>query len=208
MKKPFPKRIVAFGSSSLEGKVDIQGGGFMQRLKTWAETIHVRNHVYNLGISAQNSNQILERLVIEAKPRQPDLILIYPGLNDTRREQNIKAPCLNSIDKFSSNFKKIIAQSQNLADVIVISAYPVIESNTTPLSWVDSYYLLKDAKLYTQKAKQICQKLNVPYIDVFNKWINTDYTQYIYSDGLHPNTKGHKFYFEQIKKQLLLKYKV
>ena len=197
-----PKRIVVIGSSSAEGKVDPEFGGFAGRLRAWHESISPHNHVFNLAISGDTTAGMLKRLVIESKPRSPDLILIQHGLNDTLRRGNKSAPNNIPIAQFKNNVVELIQQAKILAKVAVISVYPIDDSRTSPVSWDNIYYLLADAKIYTQAAKEICQKTEIPYLDIFNQWIKTDYEKYLYEDGLHTNSLGHKIIFEELKKFL------
>lgn len=202
-----PKRIVAFGSSSLYGRVDPEGGGYIGRLRRWHESEDIHNAVFNLGISGDTTTGILKRLVSEASVRRPNLILITTGLNDTRRVGSKNASITTPVKQFKKNVEELITQARSLAKVIFISVYPIDDRRTTPLIGTDYYYLLKDAKEYAKITKRICKSGRIPYLDIFNEWLKIDYLPYLYEDGLHANARGHQEIFHRLKNFLGELYK-
>lgn len=197
------KRIVVIGASSCLGQVDPELGGWAGRLRQWFERQHPHNLLYNLGISADTSSGVAKRLLAEATLRNPDLIIIQIGINDTWRDNNRESSTNTPLELFRKNTLKIINDAQSLGDVLVVSIFPIDETKTTPLSWINRYYLLDDAKCYSQTTKDICQELAVPYLDIFGEWIKVDYHQYLASDGLHANPEGHRYTFEAIRDYLV-----
>ena len=194
-----PKRIVAIGSSSLYGMVDPDGQGYIGRLRKWLENQNEDYDVFNLGIGGDTTTGMLKRLRSEATIRKPDLILLTSGLNDTRRTGSRKAPATTSIKMFRENIQNLISTARRLCDVVFISVYPIDEKRTTPFKNTKYFYLMADAIEYTGLTEEICKKNNVPYLDIFNQWLKTNYLQYIYDDGLHCNSLGHNFIFEKLK---------
>jgi lysophospholipase L1-like esterase len=202
MRKKNIKRIVAVGASSCEGKVDVEGSGFVGRLRRWMESLEQHYHVYNLGISGDTTKGMLKRLTPEVKPRKPDLIMFQLGLNDARRLGSESSPVEVPLMKFEENVRKLIRQAERLAEVMFVSIYPIDEERTSPVSWRPVYYLFKDAVAYSQASKEVCIDMRVPYIDVFNQWMKEDYTKYLHSDGLHANSMGHEKIFEMVKEKI------
>ncbi|MEM9729475.1 MAG: G-D-S-L family lipolytic protein, partial [Myxococcota bacterium] len=96
-----PRRITVFGSSTVYGTADDQVGGFVQRLRLWHEARDSRNRVYNLGIWGEQTSALLQRLASEARARQPHLILIYAGFNDSRRLDAPDGPNATPVDAFA-----------------------------------------------------------------------------------------------------------
>ncbi len=198
-----PKRIAVFGASTCEGKVDPQGGGFVGKLKSWHEGTSEQNHVYNLGISGDTTEGILTRLISEAKPRNPDLIIIHPGANDVVREGSKDGDILTNSEDFQNNIRRIIIRSQSFGDTIFVSPHPIDETRTSPVSWKNVYYLMSDIKAYTDLVRMVCEEMQIEYIDVFSEWMALErYTDYLFLDGLHPNSKGHQLIFEKLKLRL------
>jgi lysophospholipase L1-like esterase len=203
-----PSSIVAFGGSNLFGLVDPEGGGYIGRLKVWHEKKDINNRVFNLGISGDTTAGILKRLIPEASIRKPDIILITTGLNDTIRAVNKTAPTRTPLSKFRENISDLINQAKAIADVAFISAFPVDEEKTIPLVSSDKRinFLLSDAITYTNAVKEICEEDKVAYLDIFNDWLQKDYKQWLFRDGLHANSIGHIIIFEELKSFLMKLY--
>ncbi len=201
-----PQRIVAIGASSCEGQYDPQHGGYVGLLYQWHEGENQRHHVYNLGISADTSSGIAQRLLSECQLRRPHLIICQVGANDTLHEGSADNPATTPQDVFEQNIRSIIESGKSLADVIFISIYPIDETKTLPVFWGEFYYRLEDVKKYADKTKQVCEELGIPYIDIFNEWMSTDYKKYLHTDGLHANAEGHKYIFEKVKSALVELY--
>jgi lysophospholipase L1-like esterase len=201
-----PKRIMVIGSSSAEGKVDPLYGGFAGRLRAWHEGFDQHNHVFNLGVSGDTTAEILARLLPEAQARKPQLILVQHGLNDTARKGGNQASPRIGIDGFKSNVEEIITQARSIADAAFISVYPLDDRRTSPVAWADKYYLLDDAKRYSTAAKDICAHRQVPYLDIFSQWMERDYMDYLHTDGLHANARGHELIFNALEEFLTQLY--
>lgn len=197
------KRIVVMGASSCLGQGDPELGGWAGRLRQWFERQNARNLLYNLGISADSSMEVVQRLSSEATLRKPDLIIIQIGINDTWRDESPKSPTKTPLGQFRENIIRIINDAKSLCDVLVVSIFPIDEDKTTPVSWVNKYYLLEDAKRYSQATKEICQETGTPYLDIFSEWLKGNYKRYLASDGLHANSQGHQYTFEAVKAHLL-----
>jgi len=203
-----PQKIVALGASDFFGVGDPEGGGYIGRFKKWYEMQDVHHFVYNLGIPAETSEQMLKRLIAEATPRKPDLLILTGGSNDTRRIGSKDTSVLTSIETYKENVIKLIEQGQTLAQIIFISIHPFDESRTAPfIYWnKNNYYLLKDSIEYVQAAKEICEKKDIPYLDIFNWWIQENYFQWLHEDGQHANAVGHQLIFEKLKDLFLSVY--
>lgn len=197
------KRIVVIGASSCLGQVDPELGGWAGRLRQWFERQHPHNLLYNLGISADSSTEVVQRLSSEAALRNPGLIIVQIGINDIWREGSPQSTTRTPPNRFRENIIRIINDAKSLGDVLVVSIFPIDETKTTPVSWVNRYYLLEDAKQYSQTTKEICQETGTPYLDIFREWLKGDYKRYVAQDGLHANSQGHQYTFEAVKAHLL-----
>lgn len=203
-----PRRILAFGASSVFGRVDPEGGGYIGRLKTWHEK-NSRNHaVFNLGIGGDTTIDLLSRFLPEAtaKNRNPNLIIFSIGHNDSRRIGSKNNPNSTELSLFKENIQELLKQAHSLCDVVFVGIHPIDDGKTQPLVGHDFCYLLDDAKSYSYAAKEICEEMGVPYLDIFNKFINKDYKNYLYEDGLHFNSEGHEKVFQELKIFLLKLY--
>lgn len=201
-----PKKIVCIGASSCEGKVDMDGQGFVGRLRKWRESENQHNSVYNLGISGDMSEDIIRRLKTESPPRKPNLIVVQCGLNDFIRDHNRNNPTRKTLQQIEVNVRTIIQDAKRMTDVLYVGTYPIDETKTTPCSWMDINYLADDARHCADISKKVTTEMNVPYVDVYNAFIKEDYKKLLHTDGLHANSQGHQRIFEMIKDKLLEMY--
>ena len=197
-----PKRIVAIGTSSLFGRVDPQGGGYIGRLKSWHEQQAAHNAVFNLGISGETTTQMLARFEQELTPRKPDLILVNTGSNDTRHRGTIAAPRDIPLITSLENLQSMIVIGRKLAPIVFISIYPILDAETQPLMDTDYFYLQKDIAELAQATKRVCNENHLPYLNIFDEWNEREYPPYIHADGLHANEVGHQKIFEMLKEFL------
>ena len=75
-----PSRIVAFGSSTVQGIGDPEGGGFVGRLRSWHEQYWEGNVTFNLGLAGDQTTKMLGRFNLEVPIRRPDLIIFIQVL--------------------------------------------------------------------------------------------------------------------------------
>lgn len=201
-----PKKIVCIGASSCEGKVDVEGQGFVGRLRKWREAENQHNSVYNLGISGDTTHEVIARLKTEVPPRKPNLIIVQCGINDFIHEGGRVNPTRFTVAQVETNIGTIIQDAIKTSDVLYVSVYPIDETKTTPCSWRDIYYLADDARRCADISKKVTIEMNIPYVDVYNAFIKEDFKKLLHTDGLHVNSLGHQRIFEMIKIKLLEMY--
>ena len=200
-------KILAFGDSITWGAVDPDCGGWVGRLKTLLEVeSNFEIEVYNLGISGETTNDLLERLESETKARlkeDQEITFIFAiGINDSlfihsKNGLNIKP------EKTKENIQKIISIAQQFSPrIIFVGLTPVDEVQTAPIPWnTDKSYKNEYIKEYNEVIKSICKEKDIPFVDIFEKWIESDYKKLLI-DGVHPNPDGHKVIFELVRETL------
>jgi lysophospholipase L1-like esterase len=66
-----------------------------------------------------------------------------------------------------------------------------------------SLYPEKDFEPRNTAIKTACASVsNCTYIDLSNKWNETNYRKYISGDGVHPSDEGHEFLAEEYAKAI------
>lgn len=194
--------ISIFGDSIAYGECD-KSGGWVNRLKLYFDKNKFKIKVCNLGVSGDTTEEVINRFYDNSCVKISDKIIFAIGINDsiflTDERQNMVP-----IEKFEKNIKNLIIKSREITeDITFIGLTPVNEelTNPTPLE-NDMVYTNLHIKNYNNKIKQICKKEKIKFIDLYNKFIQTENYKNFLADGLHPNSKGHKLIFEVIKQNL------
>ena len=204
-------QILIFGDSITYGAWDKEGG-WVQRLRRFLDEKNLTNPdfycvVYNLGISGNTSEDLLERFEFETKQRLKEhketIVAFAIGINDSQfvhSEGDHRVP----IEKFKSNLQKLIKLAQKFSlKIIFVGLTPVDEKKTTPIPWdSDKFYKNEYIEKYNQVIKKACKENKIYFIEIFEKFKATGY-QELLEDGLHPNSKGHKRIFEIVKDFLI-----
>ncbi|MBU4245785.1 MAG: GDSL-type esterase/lipase family protein [Nanoarchaeota archaeon] len=206
-------KILIFGDSDAYGAWDYEGGWVERIRKELTKKVIDTNQefycaLYNLSISGTTTGSLLKRFEFEAKQRigknEKIIIIFAVGANDTIKDR--KGVSWTAPIKFIKNINKLIALARKYSDsIICVLPAPVDESRTNPVFW-DAEVSYKNARLekYNEIIKAACAKNNVHFIDIFDKWIKTDYVTLL-EDGVHPNSKGHKLIFEDVRTFLIEK---
>lgn len=201
-------QILIFGDSITQGFHDLTGSGWANRLHAYAMNLHEESKgeknysVFNLGISGDCTNRLLERFEHEAEVRVKDesknnLIIFAVGVNDTQRyisDNHIKTP----MDVFKDNLEELHKKATNHTNIVVfLGILPIREEVVQPMPWADdrSHYS-DDIKEYDKAIADFCSQndsLFIPMQDIFDNNLEN----YL-PDGIHPNAKGHQLIYERV----------
>jgi len=186
------RTICVFGASITWGAYDSEKGGWVNRLRLDLEK---RDEdyisVYNLGVDGNTTSDLLERFEVEAKAREPDILIFSIGDNDS---------ALISLDKFEQNLTKLIKLAKKFTKNIIFLGFKLIdESKTNPVPWDKSIsYTNEKLSKYHSKLKEVVNKENLMIIEVEDLLdVKKDL-----GDGLHPNDEGHNKLFLKVKEFL------
>lgn len=192
-------RIVAFGASTIHGCNDHINGGFVRMIARDYEATP-GNMLYELGVWGDTLDRMLER-TSEVVYRRPERVVIYTGLNDTRRS-SLSGPPTLSIDAIILRTEKLLRKLADYAPLF-ITALPLDERRTTPYRNSEVFYKISDVRELNRAQNDLCKKLAVPAVDLFPDWISEPEV-YMSDDGLHPNSLAHTELYEAVKAALAL----
>lgn len=190
--------ICIFGDSITWGAYDPQNGGWVNRLRNYFEAQDKDVDIYNLGISGDSTTDLLDRIEIEAKSREANLIVFAIGVNDAQFIHSTNSNRISD-DGFKNNIEKLYQIAKKFTNkIIFIGLTPVDESKTKPIPWnTDKTYINERIKNFDQIIENFCAKNNLKFISINDSLNNDDLI-----DGLHPNTQGHMKMFERIKPEI------
>lgn len=201
-----PLRVVALGDSLVYGFGDPERGGWVEQLRRWWMSPETGGHVlYNLGIRGDRTQQVAHRLEGEFRQRGelrnrvPDLIILSVGANDSPRLGRTSGRNYTEFDEFGAHMEALLDRSQQLCPVLFVGMVPVDEAKMPFLDCL--HYTHADQHRYKEATRQACQQRQIPYLDLFDRWMargETWWRQRLTSDGLHPNPLGYQSLFEDV----------
>jgi lysophospholipase L1-like esterase len=191
------KKVCIFGASITSGRNDHKNGGWCDLLKR--HFLDQQIFIFNLGVSGDDTLDLLKRLKNECEARQPDAIIIALGGNDSQYffEQNkFRVP----LEQTKENFKKIIEISKKYTSKIIIVGLTKVDEkkiNSQYMKIKKKMYKNEYLQLYDQAIKHVAENHRLQFIPTFDLIQENDL-----DDGLHPTTLGHKKLFLRIQKHI------
>jgi lysophospholipase L1-like esterase len=198
-------RICVFGDSICSEEEYLGFPNWVALLRKELSKQDKENSVFNLGISGEDTSGLLKRIEVECEARNPDIIIIRTGDNDSRFTNINQDSVKIKPDQFKKNVSKIIKTSKKFSKKIIwVGNAPCIESKTTPTIWSEKeYFTNKSIKNYNEMIREICKKDKVIFIELFDSWSKLNLNKIIDQfDGLHPNAEGHRLIYEEVLKVL------
>ncbi|MGA7932714.1 MAG: GDSL-type esterase/lipase family protein [Kovacikia sp.] len=199
-------KIVALGDSLIYGFGDPVGGGWVERLRrSWMEPHSPGHALYNLGVRGDGVKQVDRRLEDEfrnrgeIRNRQPDLIILSVGVNDSARLSRPDGRNLTNFDEFQTEMDTLLHRAQRLCPVLFIGMVPIDEARMPFLDCL--YYNHADQYRYKEATQLACQSAQIPYLDIFSRWLERgeDWCRaQLSQDGLHPNVSGYQALLEEV----------
>ena len=202
-------RICVFRDSIAHGAWDKQGG-WVQRLNQFFVEKYLSNpknfycSVYNLSISGDTTEDLLERFEFEIKQRLKEeddktIVIFAIGANDSDFVHSKNTFWVQS-ERTKENIKKFIEIAQKFSQKIVfIGLTPVEEIKVSPMPWdTDKFPKNRNIQKYNQIIKSVCKENDVYFIEILDKFQKVDYKKLL-EDGVHPNSEGHQKIFEIVR---------
>lgn len=125
--------ICVFGDSIVWGANDFEKGGWVERLKVHCLQDGSNRDVYNLGISGDNTDKLLKRLEFETTLREPDVIVLAIGINDSQYIST-KDNHRIGLEKFKDNLSELTKISKKFTDKIIFVGLTMVnEARTMPI---------------------------------------------------------------------------
>ena len=153
-------------------------------------------HLFNLGINANTSTDILKRFDVEAAARNPNLIIFAVGMNDSAFLIDTKEP-ITELEVFKANLEELINKAKEHTNDITFIGLALGDDSLLkpyPESSRGKSYDVARVKQFDHAIKEIADNNLCKYIEIFKYLEFADF-----SDGLHPNESGHKKIYEVIQ---------
>lgn len=201
-----PLKIIALGDSSIYGYGDLEGGGWVDRLRRrWMNPEAAGPVLYNLGVRGDTITQVAKRLEFEfsqrgeLRNRLPDGLILSIGMNDSARVGKPTGRQLTPIELFVGELNQLLDRAVDLGPVWFVGMVPVDESRMPFLNCL--YYNHADQARYRDLCRSACEARSIPYLDLFTLWQDqpSDWlAARRLEDGLHPNSLGYATILDQV----------
>jgi lysophospholipase L1-like esterase len=154
-------------------------------------------NLFNLGVGGNTGGDILKRFEAESAVRLPTDIIFSFGINDSAYFDNPTKPVVENTN-FKTNLQNLIKQSKTISQNVTFIG-PVLGDDSIlqqlPGRFTEKSYTKERAIEFDDIIKETSATNKCSYIHLMDKLNFEDFL-----DGLHPNDRGHKKMFEEIKK--------
>lgn len=201
--------MLVFGDSITQGFWD-RDGGWVQRIRKIYDGLGISGQdddpptVFNLGISADLTRNVLARFDHEAQARQRrrhELVFVFAiGINDTQLENGKE---LSSPEKYVNELTVLVKCAKKYSEkILFVGLTPVLEKLTVPVAWGDHVYTNARIQLFEAQLEQFCRVNRFPFVNVFDEFMKQSNDTDLLIDGLHPNDAGHELIAELVRPEL------
>jgi lysophospholipase L1-like esterase len=208
--------IVCFGDSTTaprEGFVV-----YAENLRKMLPAYEINAKVINVGVGGENTSEGLVRFSEGVLNHDPHIVIIQFGINDAAVDLWKSPPATGpqvSLQTFTDNMTYFVQSLKKQgATVILMTANAMTWTEELLSLFGNTPYLPEERwgfnvmlSPYNQAVRDIARKEHVPLIDVFRMCIeyDSDNGQNIsdlLSDGMHPNSKGHRLISDELIRRI------
>lgn len=200
-------RVLVFGDSIGQGYYDEVDGGWVRLLQrdffndSYAGKSDV--NVINLSVSGHTSQEVRARIMSETQARKSNekiLTIVAIGVNDSYEKNGVRC---TPEDDFRNNIQKIIRIAKNFGDVLVLGCSACVDARVQPTSWNSAlHYSNNLVKVYENILRECADREDVAFVPLWQVTYDAQQNVETMPDGIHPNAKGHKVIYNEVKKIL------
>jgi lysophospholipase L1-like esterase len=194
-------KVIFFGDSITEAGT--KPGGYINRIDSMCrlENKSGEFEFIGAGISGNKVYDLYLRLDIDVLARNPDVVVIYIGVNDVWHK--VSSGTGTDADKFEIFYSAILKKVKEKNIKTVLCTPAVIGEKTDFSNQQDG-----DMNKYSNIIRRIALKNNLPLVDLrkaflnYNMKTNTDNKEsgILTNDGVHLNAKGNQLVAEEMWK--------
>lgn len=190
--------IVFLGDSITEKNIHNKNReNYVDYLKYFFKSINPNVEVINSGISGSTTRDSLKRLQRDVLDHKPDLTFIMLGVNDGSTWFDV------SFEEFQTNYRAIIKQVKESGSEIILMTQNEFRDNP-----YDGKVTFTKYPKNEEEILKIATEFNLPVIDNYKYWRELKIKDKallnsLMSDWVHPNDKGHIFFYSIMRRQLI-----
>lgn len=206
--------ILVVGSSTSFGAHDEEGLGWVVRFNQMLAKSHPEKRFIcaNAGISGHTSRDGYMNLVNNIGLHDPSYAIIALGTNDILVQEGLEpeTPWMCRADSMTSHLNMIKTLKSHNIKSMIIGPQPVEQDVVRFASHNDDIQANTSFRYENSALKQlnddietICEQEKVAFLRLFEDWQTR---KSLWTDGLHPNAKGHQLWAEQVYKKFVSLY--
>jgi lysophospholipase L1-like esterase len=204
-------RVLIFGDSIAYGAYDSQGG-WADRLKVTYLERHMAvagfdtselPSIYNLSMPGELVRRLIWRLPHETVARrdvwgeETDIAFVFAvGLNDTLIDDNGKPS--STPEQFTKGLEELLAVAQLFSKKILFVGLTPVEDDDPRVQ----NYTCERIWQFELALRAFTKKHKLPSVRLFEKFMQSNDEEFMFSDGLHPSDEGHRIIYERVEPKL------
>jgi len=155
--------------------------------------------VVNQGIGGERTDQALQRLQADILARQPQVVVVMYGTNDSYVDQG-RSDSRISAQQFEENLQVLVERLQKQQIKVVLMTEPRW-GRTAQANGAGEHPNLR-LEQYMQRTRKVASSAGIPLVDHFQYWTEaerqgTDIGGWT-TDQCHPNPAGHRQLAERL----------
>ncbi|XP_004492446.1 GDSL esterase/lipase WDL1-like [Cicer arietinum] len=188
-------QFVLFGSSIVQYSFHQGWGANLSHVYARKADIVLRGYA---GWNSKRALQVVDKVFPKNAPKQPDLVIVYFGGNDSTLKHDSGYGPHVPLDEYKENMRKIAQHLKSLSEdirIIFLSTPPIDEAKIQKFSGDEKPTKTnEECEKYSEACIAMCLEENIKVIDLWNliqkntNWKNA----YIWDDGIHLTTKGNE----------------
>lgn len=200
-------KLFFVGDSITAGSWDPKGGWANRLSGTIMERTHSSCNKckgfycrpYNLGVSGDTAPDIVRRFENEVTVRvygdaenDTTQFVFAVGVNDSIYSLDEGMQCYTD-EEFLDDLQRIIDMARTYTkNICFIGLLPVDEPLVNPAPWAEGKAYRNDSiQHFDGLIRNICLQENIAFLPLFEEWLALPDLADYFTDGLHPNEKGH-----------------
>lgn len=201
-----PAKVVMLGDSITHGT---RPG--VSAEQTFASVVHDRLNadgmpveVFNVGIGGERTDQALKRLDRDVIAKQPRVVVIMYGTNDSYVDQGKKQSRI-SADAYEQNLRELVARVR-AADAEALLMTEPRWGETAGNNGAGEHPNVR-LEQFMQRCRLVAKEMQVPLVDNYAVWTARQKEGHKLgewtTDACHPNAAGHRVIAEELVGVLL-----
>jgi lysophospholipase L1-like esterase len=210
-------QIICIGASIMYGVGGSEGGWpdylkrDLHRQMFAVDGSAERHEIYNFsksGVTVEFAVNNLEWIIKNyARKGQPIVLAFTIGSNNARAHGKSDG-FVSTPKEFSEQINELLTKAKELTPAVLITGLPpvdeqVLNPKKNPWDGTNSYFYNDRLAKFDSIIQQSAEEVGAICVPLFDYAMRLDWQQeYLFRDGLHPNTAGHQKIYERVWPEL------